>query len=159
MVQEQQLLERRREFENKQESAQFKLVAAEAVKVQERVARKIAVKEKDESRQQVFVQMKERMEDRRESFLSAHERREQKLELVQSKLNRERELKREELRIQQTGKEEMVRKARRIEEYERKLTMDRLLANEEKQAVIKQTKVRSNSSPYSRTAVCMAYQS
>jgi hypothetical protein len=79
MVQEQQLLERRREFENKQESAQFKLVAAEAVKVQERVARKIAVKEKDESRQQVFVQMKERMEDRRESFLSAHERREQKL--------------------------------------------------------------------------------
>lgn len=111
------------------------------MKLREREERKKIVKEKDGSRQMVFVQMKERMEDRRQSFLSAHERREHKLELVKSKLARERDLKREELRLQQSSKEEMVRKARRIEEYERKLAMDRLLANEEKQAIIKQSKV------------------
>lgn len=139
--QESLLAEQRSTFEVKQAAAQVKLEAEEKVKAKERVMRRKLIKGKDADRQRVFVQMKQRLEDRRQTFLDEQGRREHMLQLVQVKLARERELKREELRLKAIAKTEMVRKARRIEEYERTQAMDRLLANEKKQAIIKQNRV------------------
>ena len=126
LVQESLLAEQRSTFEVKQAAAQVKLEAEEKVKAKERVVRRKLIKEKDADRQRVFVQMKQRLEDRRQTFLDEQERREHMLQLVQVKLARERELKREELRLKAIAKTEMVRKARRIEEYERTQAMDRV---------------------------------
>ena len=91
------------------------------------------VKEQDELRQRVFVQMKQRLEDRRESFISAQQRRARCPWHKQT--HRERELKREELRLRQLAKEDMVRRSKRIEEFKRQEAMEKLQANEKKQAL------------------------
>ena len=98
-MQESLLAEQRSAFETKQAAAQVKLEAEEKVKAKERVMRRKLIKEKDADRQRVFVQMKQRLEDRRQTFLDEQEWREHMLQLVQAKLARERELKREELRL------------------------------------------------------------
>lgn len=138
--QEKQIAEQRSAFVEKQEVAAEKLAVLEKRKEEERIAAKKREKEKEIERAKVFDQMKAVAEDRRESFLEIMTVKERKMQLVEKKLTREREVRRENLRLIAAGKEDRVRRAQKAEEYNRSIMQQKLEDNEEKQREIKANK-------------------
>ena len=135
--QEKQVAEQRRAFVVKQEIAAEKLVVLEERKEKERIAAKIREKEKEKERAKVFDQMKVVAEERRQSFLEIMAVKERKMQLVEKKLKREREVKREQLRLIAAAKEDRVQRSKKAEEYSRGIMQLKLEENEEKQREIK----------------------
>ncbi len=135
--QEKQIAEQRGAFVVKQEIAAEKLAVIEERKEKERIAAKIREKEKEKERAKVFDQMKEVAEERRKSFLQIMKVKERKMELVEKKLAREREVKREQLRLIAAAKEDRVHRSKKAEEYTRSIMQVKLEENEEKQREIK----------------------
>ena len=135
--QEKQIAEQRSAFVVKQEIAAEKMAVIEERKEKERVAQKIREKEKEVERSKVFDQMKTVAEDRRESFLEIMSVKDKKMRLVEKKLAREREVKREQLRLIAAAKEDRVQRAKKAEAFERTIMQEKLEENEEKQREIK----------------------
>jgi hypothetical protein len=135
--QEKQIAEQRGAFIVKQEEAAEKLVVIEEQKEKERIAARIREKEKQAERAKVFDQMKAVEQERKQGFLEVMEVKEKKMTLVEKKLAREREVKRESLRLIAAAKEDRVRRAMKAEEYTRTIMQQKLEENEEKQREIK----------------------
>lgn len=109
----------------------------EVVKERERIEQVKREKEKEIERSKVFDNMKVVAEERRESFLSIMEVKDRKIKLVEKKLVREREVKRESLRLIASAKEDRVRRAKKADAFERTILQERLEENEDKQREIK----------------------
>eukprot|EP01043_Picozoa_sp_COSAG02_P055800 COSAG02_NODE_6529_length_3517_cov_89.205676_4_plen_609_part_00 len=138
--QEKQIAEQRGAFVVRQEIAAEKLAVMEERKEKERIAAKIREKEKEKERAKVFDQMKEVAEERRQSFLEIMTVKERKIELVEKKLKREREVKREQLRLIAAAKEDRVQRSKKADAYTRSIMQLKLEENEEKQREIKANK-------------------
>eukprot|EP01052_Picozoa_sp_SAG31_P029740 SAG31_NODE_2983_length_4824_cov_319.300741_2_plen_394_part_00 len=135
-----QLLEQRDSFMKRQEVAQAKIMAMEKRKLAEVKRRKKIEAEKEIGRHQVFVQMKQRAEERRQSFLEDQVLKERQIELTRSKLERERALTKEKLKLIAAEKQDQVQRAKRKEAYQRDKARAELARKEKTFVQIKQQK-------------------
>jgi hypothetical protein len=139
--QESQLVEQRNEFEARQKVAHAKMEIMEKKKLVEFEKREIMEKLKNEERENIFHQMQRRLEDRRESFLQAQAEHEHLLELTRKRLERERVLAKESLVLIAKEKQEQVKRAKLVEEYQRNIARDRLAERDATHKKVEEQKV------------------